>query len=70
MLRFCVLIIGLLLPVFVMAQSNDSLSLSQAQASSLAKLPLKCVRKEYPNKLDHVMNDGGEVLSPDRKSVV
>lgn len=39
-------------------------SLTQAQASSLAKLPLKCVRKEYPNKLDHVMNDGGEVQSP------
>lgn len=46
----------------VMAQE----SLTQAQASSLAKLPLKCVRKEYPNKLDHVMNDGGEVLSPKR----
>ncbi|HEX4948739.1 MAG TPA: DUF2891 domain-containing protein [Blastocatellia bacterium] len=39
-------------------------SLTQAQASSLAKLPLKCVRKEYPNKLDHVMNDRGEVQSP------
>lgn len=39
-------------------------SLTQAQASSLAKLPLKCVRKEYPNKLDHVMNDGGEVQGP------
>ena len=64
MFRFCVLLVGLLFPVFVMAQSNDSLSLSQAQASSLAKLPLKCVRKEYPNKLDHVMNDKGEVLSP------
>ena len=64
MLRFCALVVSLLLPVFVMAQSNDSLSLSQAQASSLAKLPLKCVRKEYPNKLDHVMNDGGEVQSP------
>ena len=39
-------------------------SLTQAQASNLAKLPLKCVRKEYPNKLDHVMNDGGEVQRP------
>jgi hypothetical protein len=64
MLRFCTLIVTLLFPVFVMAQSNDSLTLTQAQASSLAKLPLKCVRKEYPNKLDHVMNDKGEVLSP------
>ena len=64
MFRFYVLIFSFLLPVFVMAQSNDSLILSPAQASSLAKLPLKCVRKEYPNKLDHVMNDKGEVLSP------
>ncbi len=64
MFRFYVLLIGLLFPGFVMAQSNDSLSLTAAQASSLAKLPLKCVRKEFPNKLDHVMNDKGEVLSP------
>ncbi len=46
----------------VMAQE----SLTQAQASNLAKLPLKCVQKEYPNKLDHVMNDGGEVQNPKR----
>ncbi len=44
------------------AMAQDSLT--QAQASSLAKLPLKCVRQEYPNKLDHVMNDGGEVQRP------
>ena len=64
MLKFCALVLGLLLPLFAMAQSNDSFALTQAQASSLAKLPLKCVRKEYPNKLDHVMNDKGEVQSP------
>jgi hypothetical protein len=46
----------------VMAQ--DSLSLTPTQASRLAQLPLKCVRKEYPNKLDHVMSDSGEVQSP------
>ncbi len=45
-------------------QAMAQVSLTQAQASSLAKLPLKCVRKEYPNKLDHVMNDGGEVQNP------
>ena len=52
----------LLLGSQVMAQSNDSLTL--AQATRLAQLPLKCIQKEYPNKLDHVMNDGGEVQSP------
>lgn len=64
MLKFCALFTSLLVPFLVMAQPNESLSLTQAQASSLAKLPLKCVRKEYPNKLDHVMNDKGEVQTP------
>lgn len=64
MLKFCALVFGLIVPSLVMAQPNDSLSLTQAQASRLAKLPLKCVRKEYPNKLDHVMNAAGEVQSP------
>ncbi|MCX6169501.1 MAG: DUF2891 domain-containing protein [Ignavibacteriales bacterium] len=33
-------------------------------ASGFARLALKCVQKEYPNKLDHVMNDPKEVLAP------
>jgi Protein of unknown function (DUF2891) len=40
------------------------LSLTEAQASHFARLALKCVRKEFPNKLDHTMNDGSEVRSP------
>ncbi len=43
---------------------NDPLTLTLAQASKLAQLPLKCLRREYPNKLDHTMNDGGEVKGP------
>jgi hypothetical protein len=27
-------------------------------------LAMKCLQKEYPNKLDHVMNDSGEVKGP------
>lgn len=38
--------------------------LTQAQASHFAGLALKCVTKEYPNKLDHVMNDVSEVKNP------
>lgn len=38
--------------------------LNQAQASHFAKLALKCVAREYPNKPEHVMNDGGDVQSP------
>src|ERR1041385_6575015 len=39
-------------------------SLTQAQASHFAKLALKCVQKEYPNKPDHTINDGDDVRSP------
>ena len=43
---------------------KQSFSLSEAQASHFARLALKCVRKEYPNKPEHVMNDGQDVESP------
>ncbi len=41
-----------------------ALSLDASSASRFAQLALKCVRREYPNKLDHVMSDAGEVLPP------
>jgi hypothetical protein len=40
------------------------LSLNQEAASHFARLALKCVKKEYPNKMDHVMNDASEVRNP------
>ena len=40
------------------------LELTPERASSLARLPLKAIPLEFPNKLEHVMNDAGEVLSP------
>src|SRR5437016_1395175 len=43
---------------------QDQLSLTQTQASHFARLALKCVQKEYPNKLDHVNNDAADVRSP------
>jgi len=45
-------------------EAANQLSLTQDQASHFARLALKCVRKEYPNKLDHTMNDANEVRSP------
>ncbi|HSB10244.1 MAG TPA: DUF2891 domain-containing protein [Blastocatellia bacterium] len=39
-------------------------ALTRAEASHFASLALKCVGKEYPNKLDHTMNDASEVQSP------
>jgi len=38
--------------------------LDLAAASSFAGLALTGITREYPNKLDHVMNGEGEVLSP------
>lgn len=42
----------------------DHLSLNQTEASHFARLALKCLRKQFPNKLDHTMNDASEVRSP------
>jgi len=39
-------------------------ALNPAQATRLARLALGCLPKEYPHKLDHVMNDAGEVRGP------
>ncbi|MHC4943823.1 MAG: DUF2891 domain-containing protein [Planctomycetota bacterium] len=40
------------------------LVLDREAASHFARLALKGIQREYPNKLDHVMNDEGEVQSP------
>jgi hypothetical protein len=41
-----------------------ALSLDAGGASHFAQLALKCVRQEYPNKLDHVMSGAQEVQPP------
>lgn len=43
---------------------DTELKLDTAGASHFANLALKCVRQEYPNKLDHVMSGPGEVRAP------
>ena len=42
----------------------DVSSLTNAEASHFAQLALKCVTREYPNKLDHTINDGPDVKTP------
>jgi hypothetical protein len=44
--------------------SAAALSLDAASAARFARLALKCVGQEYPNKLEHVMNGPAEVLPP------
>lgn len=46
------------------SQPGETLRLTQETASGFARIALKCIRREYPNKLDHVMNDKHEVQSP------
>jgi hypothetical protein len=43
---------------------DGELALSSENASHFAKLALKCVRQEYPNKLDHTMNGPADVQGP------
>jgi hypothetical protein len=53
--------------VAVQAASDSAVSggaLTAAQGSAFARLALKCVTREYPNKPDHVMNDAADVRSP------
>lgn len=46
------------------APQETALTLDSAGASHFAKLALKCVRQEYPNKLDHVVGGEADVLGP------
>src|SRR5262245_27442606 len=46
------------------AINNDGLKLTREEGSHFVSLALKCVTKEYPNKLDHTMNDASEVRGP------
>ena len=45
-------------------EGKRPLAFTQDQASRLARLALDCIHREYPNKMDHVMNDAGEVQAP------
>ena len=44
--------------------ARENPGVSVATASQFARIALRCVQREYPNKLDHVMNDSSEVRSP------
>ena len=45
-------------------RNGEVFTLTRSDASHFANLALKCVTREYPNKLDHTMNDASEVKSP------
>jgi len=43
---------------------KDILKLDKERASKFAQMALRCIEKEFPNKMDHVMNTKAEVRSP------
>jgi hypothetical protein len=44
--------------------SRQEWKLTPAVASNFARIALRCVSREYPNKPDHVFNDENDLLSP------
>jgi len=44
--------------------NDDIFTLTKADASHFASLALKCISREFPNKLDHTINDASDVQSP------
>ncbi|WP_343487031.1 DUF2891 domain-containing protein [Allomuricauda sp. d1] len=42
----------------------EMIDLTLEQANVLATLPLECVKKEYPNKLGHVLGSGDDLSEP------
>jgi len=55
-------------PLFALVIASSAAAkepeMTREQASAFAKLALKGIRKEYPNKPEHVMNGPGDVKSP------
>lgn len=45
-------------------KKENSIELNDEEANRLARLPLKCLLQEYPNKLGQVLNDSSEVKEP------
>lgn len=57
----------ILLLTMAMAATNafaENWDITAADASRFARLALKCVRQEYPNKPDHVIADAADVRGP------
>lgn len=64
------MVIALPLSFILIAQAelhvpaSETLTLTRQQASAFARLALKGIQKEYPNKPGHVMNSDSDAVSP------
>jgi hypothetical protein len=54
----------ILLPVNIMTGQSTAPDLDPKVADRFAKLALACVHKEYPNKINHVLNSDADVAPP------
>jgi hypothetical protein len=59
-----VLLFCLILSSGSFPETGQSLTLDKERATKFAAMAMRCVEKEFPNKLDHVMNDEKEVRNP------
>lgn len=50
--------------VFLITSSAFAQNLTLEQANHLATLPIKCLQQEYPNKLNQLLQDSTEIISP------
>ncbi len=54
----------LYLSAFLFSITISAQELNLQQANALAKLPVKCLQQEYPNKLSQLLADASEIQSP------
>ncbi len=64
MTKFILLLFTFLNSIFVSNILAQNIEFDSTIANNLSKLPLKCLQKEYPNKLNQLLNDSSELLSP------
>jgi hypothetical protein len=62
-LRYRCIALGILLMMAIQLQS-DPYKLTEEEAYRFSLLALKGIQREFPNKLDHIMNDVSEVQRP------
>ncbi|MCB9224332.1 MAG: DUF2891 domain-containing protein [Crocinitomicaceae bacterium] len=58
------IIIGILLLSFVSFGQDSKLELNYDRSVEFAEVPLECIYKEYPNKLNQVLTDSTHLQSP------
>jgi hypothetical protein len=64
MTKFIILFFTFINSIFISNILAQNVELNSTIANNLSKLPLKCLQKEYPNKLNQLLNDSSELLSP------